>query len=152
MKKISVQRGKFDVSEEISDLVFGTQGVGAVLSFVGVVRAYNDADPLQSMTLEYFPGMTERELERIADEAMIRWDLLGVTIIHRIGELMPSEQIVLVLTASAHRHPAFEGGEFLMDYLKTKAPFWKEEKRMSGTRWIEARSSDEIAAARWDKI
>ena len=151
MKKISVQRDEFDVSEEISNQISGTNGVGAIVSFVGVVRGDNDADRLVSMTLEHFPGMTERELNQIADDANSRWELLGVTIIHRVGELLPGEPIVLVLAASAHRRTAFEAAEFLMDYLKTKAPFWKEERRVSGTRWVDARNSDEVAAARWDK-
>ena len=148
MKNIRVQPDDFDPGFEIAQL--GARA-GAVVSFVGLVRADNLGDRLISMTLEHFPGMTERELERIANEARARWELLGVTIVHRYGELKPGEKIVLVVTAASHRRAAFEAAEYLMDYLKTKAPFWKRELRQSGEYWIEARSSDDDAAARWSK-
>ncbi len=148
MNKIRVQPDDFDPGLEIAQL---SSGAGAVVSFVGLVRAGNSGDMLISMTLEHFPGMTERELERIANEARARWELLGVTVVHRYGELKPGEKIVLVVTAAAHRRAAFEAAEYLMDYLKTKAPFWKRELRQSGEYWIEARSSDDDAAARWSK-
>ena len=148
MKNIRVQPDDFDPGVEIAQL--GAQA-GAVVSFTGLVRADNFGDRLISMTLEHFPGMTERELERIANEARARWKLLGVTIVHRYGELKPGEKIVLVVTAAAHRRAAFEAAEYLMDYLKTSAPFWKRELRQSGEYWIEARSSDDDAAARWSK-
>ncbi|MDZ4739743.1 MAG: molybdenum cofactor biosynthesis protein MoaE [Alphaproteobacteria bacterium] len=148
MNRIRVQPDDFDPGLEIAQL--GAQA-GAVVSFVGLVRAENSGDRLISMTLEHFPGMTERELERIANEARARWELLGVTIVHRYGELKPSERIVLVVTAASHRRAAFEAAEYLMDYLKTSAPFWKQELRQSGAYWIEARSSDDDAAARWSK-
>ncbi len=148
MNKIRVQPDDFDPGLEIAQL---GANAGAVVSFVGLVRAGNSGDMLISMTLEHFPGMTERELERIANEVRVRWDLLGITIVHRYGELKPGERIVLVVTAASHRRAAFEAAEHLMDYLKTKAPFWKRELRQSGAYWIEARSSDDDAAARWSK-
>lgn len=148
MNRIRVQPDDFDPGLEIAQL--GAQA-GAVVSFTGLVRADNFGDRLISMTLEHFPGMTERELERIANEARARWELLGVTIVHRYGELKPGEKIVLVVTAASHRRAAFEAAEYLMDYLKTSAPFWKQELRQSGEHWIEARSSDDDAAARWSK-
>ncbi len=148
MNKIRVQPDDFDPGLEIAQL---GANAGAVVSFVGLVRAGNSGDMLISMTLEHFPGMTERELERIANEVRVRWDLLGITIVHRYGELKPGERIVLVVTAASHRRAAFEAAEHLMDYLKTKAPFWKRELRQSGEYWIEARSSDDDAAARWSK-
>ena len=148
MKNIRVQPDDFDPGIEIAQL---SPDAGAVVSFVGMVRADNLGDELISMTLEHFPGMTERELERIANEAWARWELLGITIVHRYGELKPGEKIVLVVTAASHRRAAFEAAEYLMDYLKTKAPFWKRELRQSGEYWIEARSSDDDAAARWSK-
>ena len=148
MKNIRVQPDDFDPGIEIAQL---SPDAGAVVSFVGMVRADNLGDELISMTLEHFPGMTERELERIANEAWARWELLGITIVHRYGELKPGEKIVLVVTAASHRRAAFEAAEYLMDYLKTKAPFWKRELRRSGEYWIEARSSDDAAAARWSK-
>lgn len=149
MKKISVQREDFDLGQEVS--LLRSSSVGAIVTFSGLVRGESQGEKLHSMTLEHFPGMTERELERIANEARARWDLLGITIVHRYGELKPGEKIVLVVTAASHRRAAFEAAEYLMDYLKTKAPFWKRELRQSGEYWIEARSSDDDAAARWSK-
>lgn len=146
---VRVQRQDFDPGTEIARLHEGRTDVGAVVSFLGLVRGESHGERLISMTLEHFPGMTERELLRIAEEARERWKLSAVTVVHRIGELEPGERIVLVVTAAAHRRAAFEAGEFLMDYLKTKAPFWKRELRASGEHWIEARDSDANAAARW---
>lgn len=146
---IRVQTNDFDPGEEIARLSAGRDDIGAVVSFVGLVRGESHGEKLVNMTLEHFPGMTERELERIADEARARWSLQGVSVVHRIGELKPGERIVLVVTAAAHRRAAFEAAEFLMDYLKTKAPFWKRELRTSGEHWVEARGSDDEAAARW---
>jgi molybdopterin synthase catalytic subunit len=123
--------------------------VGAVVSFVGVVRDVPSEDPLISMTLEHYPGMTERELEKIEAEARGRWPLTGALIIHRVGTLKRGDRIVLVVTASAHRKAAFEAAEFLMDYLKTRAPFWKRETRASGVHWVEAKDTDAAAAKRW---
>jgi molybdopterin synthase catalytic subunit len=146
---IRVQAADFDPGAEIARLQ--RDDAGAIVSFVGVVRGESHGEKLVSMTLEHFPGMTERELERIAAEARSRWSLSGVCVVHRVGELKPGERIVLVVTAAAHRRAAFEAAEFLMDYLKTRAPFWKRELRASGEHWVEARGSDDEAAARWER-
>jgi molybdopterin synthase catalytic subunit len=149
MIRVIVQDDDFDAGAEVARLGSVAGNVGAVVSFVGVVRAESEGEKLLALQLEHYPGMTERELTRIADEARERWKLLGVTIIHRVGTLRPGAQIVLVVTAAAHRQAAFDGCGFVMDYLKTKAPFWKKEARASGEYWVEARSSDDDAAARW---
>jgi len=146
---IRVQRQDFDIGTEIDAVTRGRSDVGAIVSFTGVVRADTEADPLKSMTLEHFPGMTERELQRVEAEARVRWQLLDAAIIHRVGELLPGDRIVLVVAVSQHRSDAFEAASFLMDYLKTQAPFWKRELRQSGEHWVEPRDSDESAAARW---
>lgn len=140
--KISVQREDFDAGVEIRALS-RDPSVGAVASFVGVVREV-------PMTLEHYAGMTEREIAKIVEEAKSRWSVMDATVIHRYGELRPTEQIVLVVVASAHRGDAFAACEFIMDYLKTRAPFWKKERRPEGERWVEARSSDDQAAERWE--
>ena len=145
---IRVQREDFDVNSELATLAREGANVGAIASFVGLVRGDSG---LTSMTLEHYPGMTEREIARHADEAMQRWPLDGITVIHRIGRLARGERIVLVAVASRHRAAAFEACEFLMDYLKTRAPFWKEEERGAKTSWVEAREADESAAERWRK-
>jgi molybdopterin synthase catalytic subunit len=139
--KISVQREDFDPGREIRDLGGGGK-VGAVASFVGLVREV-------PMTLEHYAGMTEREIAKIVDEAAARWKVMDVTVIHRYGELAPAQQIVLVAVASAHRGDAFAACEFVMDYLKTRAPFWKKEHREGGAQWVEAKTSDDEAAQRW---
>jgi molybdopterin synthase catalytic subunit len=146
---VRVQREDFEPGAEIARLQ--REDTGAIVSFAGVVRGESHGEKLVSMTLEHFPGMTERELERIAEEARSRWSLQGVCVVHRVGELKPGERIVLVVTAAAHRRAAFEAAEFLMDYLKTRAPFWKRELRASGEHWVEARGSDDAAAARWTR-
>ena len=146
---VRVQHEDFDPGAEIAKLHAGRSDIGAVVSFVGLVRGESHGERLASMTLEHFPDMTERELQRIADEARVRWSLTDVVVVHRVGELKPGDRIVLVVTAAAHRRAAFEAGEFLMDYLKTRAPFWKRELRASGEHWVEARDSDDDAAARW---
>lgn len=146
---VRVQREDFEPGVEIARLQ--REDAGAIVSFVGVVRGESHGEKLVSMTLEHFPGMTERELERIAKEARSRWSLQGVSVVHRVGELKPGERIVLVVTAAAHRRAAFEAAEFLMDYLKTRAPFWKRELRASGEHWVEPRDSDGEAAARWTR-
>ena len=146
---VRVQREDFDIGAEIAALTRGRSDIGAVVSFAGLVRAEAGEDPLKSMTLEHFPGMTERELKRVEAEARVRWPLLEVAIIHRFGELLPGDRIVLVVTIGHHRAAAFEAASFLMDYLKTRAPFWKRELRASGDAWVEARGSDDSAAARW---
>jgi len=142
---IRVQPEDFDTAAEIARLNAST-GVGAVATFTGHVRA---DDGLIALTLEHYPAMTEREIARHVAEAESRWPLLGVTIIHRVGRLVPGDRIVFVGVASSHRHAAFDACEFLMDYLKIHAPFWKQEERASGTRWVEAKSTDEQAATRW---
>lgn len=152
MIRVCVQAEDFDTGAEVSRLASGGDSVGAVVSFVGVVRGESGGEPLLALQLEHYPAMTERELSRIAREATVRWQLSAVTIIHRVGVLRPKDQIVLVVTASAHRQAAFDGCAFVMDYLKTQAPFWKKETRASGEYWIEARSSDDEAAARWDAV
>jgi molybdopterin synthase catalytic subunit len=140
--KISVQRDDFDLGAEVKALSRDPK-VGAVASFVGVVREVR-------MTLEHYPGMTESELKKIVDEARTRWTIADCTVIHRYGELEPGAQIVLVAVASAHRGEAFAACEFIMDYLKTRAPFWKKEHRAAGPEWVEAKISDDEAAERWD--
>jgi molybdopterin synthase catalytic subunit len=124
--------------------------VGAVASFVGVVRDLNDGDEVSALTLEHYPGMTERSLEEIVSEAKSRWNIYDALIIHRVGTLLPLDQIVLVLVTSAHRGESFKACEFLMDYLKTRAPFWKKEQTSSGERWVDARTTDSVAAMRWE--
>lgn len=146
---IRVQQEDFDIRDEMTKLRGARTDVGAIVSFTGTVRGDEDGDPLLAMTLEHYPGMTERELERIADEAMNRWSLQDCLIIHRYGRLQPGDNIVLVITLSAHRQDAFEAANFLMDYLKTNAPFWKSEERRSGDAWVDAKSSDDEAAERW---
>lgn len=147
---IRIQAEDFDVSTELKHLSANDKTVGALVSFVGLVRDINEGQSIQAMTLEHYPGMTEKALHEIVQAAQQRWPLQGVTIIHRIGDLLPSDQIVLVITASRHRHAAFESADFLMDFLKSKAPFWKKENTPEGSRWVDARESDEIALARWN--
>jgi molybdopterin synthase catalytic subunit len=146
IRNIHVQQEAFDVSDEIAALT--ADGVGAVASFTGLVRG---GDGLTALTLEHYPGMTEREIGRIVDDAESRWPLAGVTVIHRVGRLAVGEPIVLVAVAATHRGGAFEACEFLMDYLKTRAPFWKQEERGGQSRWVEHRTSDADAASRWRK-
>jgi len=146
---VSVQREDFDIAAEIDRLTATDPDIGAVVSFTGLVRQMTGAGPIGAMELEHYPGMTERALEAIVAEARGRWPLQGVRVIHRYGPLKPGERIVLVLTASRHRQAAFEAAEFLMDYLKTRAPFWKKEDHGGDVRWVDARDSDDSAAARW---
>ncbi len=148
---VRIQTEDFDLGAEVARLRARDPRVGAVASFVGVVRDLNDGDSVAGMTLEHYPGMTERSIEAIVAEARQRWDILDALVIHRIGELRPTDQIVLVVVTSAHRGEAFAACEFLMDYLKTRAPFWKKERVASGSRWVEARASDDEAAARWSR-
>jgi molybdopterin synthase catalytic subunit len=148
---IRVQAEDFDVGAELARLTTGRTDVGGVASFVGVVRAVTGAGDLQAMTLEHYPGMTERRLAEIEAEALSRWSLTGSVIIHRYGRLLPGERIVLVATASSHRQAALESCQFLIDWLKTKAPFWKLEESAAGGQWVEARESDDHAAERWRK-
>ena len=146
---IRVQQEDFDIGAEIARLKAGRSDIGAIVAFVGTVR--DQAGAIDEMTLEHYPGMTEAELKRIEAEASARWPLQASLIVHRYGTLKPSENIVLVLTASEHREAAFRAAEFLMDYLKTRAPFWKRESGPQGNRWVEADARDEIAGSRWDK-
>ena len=146
---VRVQREDFDVGAEIKRLTAGRTDVGAIVTFTGTVRGGGDKK-ITSMTLEHYPGMTEAELERVEAEALLRWPLQASLIIHRYGELQPGDNIVLVVTASPHRHAAFQSAEFLMDYLKSRAPFWKKEAGLDGKgEWVDARESDDAATARW---
>lgn len=147
MRTIRIQREDFDAARSAAALTGGDAPAGAIVTFRGIVRG---GDGLSALTLEHYPGMTEREILRHAEEAERRWPLVGVTIVHRIGRLVPGENIVLVAVAAAHRQPAFEAAEFLIDYLKTRAPFWKQEERGATTHWVEARECDDRAAARWN--
>ena len=146
---IRVQEGDFDIGAEVERLKRGRKDVGAVVAFVGAVRDQAGDSEIEAMTLEHYPGMTEHELARIEAEAHARWPLLDSLIVHRTGRMLAGENIVLVVTLSAHRQAAFEAAQFLMDYLKTKAPFWKREETSSGSRWVAARESDEREAGRW---
>jgi molybdopterin synthase catalytic subunit len=148
---IRIQQADFDIAQEIARLSNGRTDVGAVVSFTGICRGTEGGAPIAALTLEHYPGMAEAEIKRRAEEAIARWPLQGLTIIHRFGRIAPGENIVLVVTASSHRQAAFEAAEFLMDYLKTSAPFWKQEESARGTSWIEARDHDDAAAARWTK-
>ena len=148
---VRVQTGDFDAGAEIAGLRAGNPAVGAVASFIGVARDVNDGASVATLTLEHYPGMTERALEDIVGQARARWNVLDILVVHRVGELRPLEQIVLVAVTSAHRGEAFAACEFVMDYLKTEAPFWKRESSPQGERWVEARDSDTDARARWDE-
>jgi molybdopterin synthase catalytic subunit len=152
---IRVQTAPFDCAAEVAALTRGRTDIGAIVTFTGTVRGEAKTPggplPIRSMTLEHYPGMTEAELARIAAKAEARWPLQGTVIIHRVGELYPGEPIVLVIAASPHRHAAFEAASFLMDYLKTSAPFWKKETGLDGVgHWVDARESDDAALAKWD--
>lgn len=149
MATISVQAEDFDIARELSVVRAGNHDIGALVTFTGTVRDVNGS--LNSMTLEHYPGMTEKELERIAQEAETRWPLHGCRVIHRYGTLAPGDNIVLVITASRHRQAAFEAAEFLMDFLKSKAPFWKKETTPEGGDWVDAKESDQEALRRWGK-
>jgi len=148
---IKIQENDFDIRAEIATLRKGDPRVGAVVSFLGTVRDMNDGSQVKGMTLEHYPGMTEKALQEILDQAKARWDIYNTLVIHRVGPLLPEDQIVLVAVASAHRGEAFAACEFIMDYLKTAAPFWKKEDTPKGARWVDARVTDEAAMARWMK-
>ena len=148
---IRIQEGDFDLSAEIAALRKGDPRVGAVVSFLGTVRDMNDGSQVKGMTLEHYPGMTEKALQGILDQAKARWDIYQTLVIHRVGPLLPEDQIVLVAVTSAHRGEAFAACEFIMDYLKTAAPFWKKEDTPEGARWVDARVSDDVALARWKR-
>lgn len=146
---VSIQAADFDLSAEVAALRHEDRRVGAVCAFVGTVRDRNDGDDVASLELEHYPGMTEKSIAAMVEQAFARFDLLGVRVIHRVGLLQPLDQIVLVAVTSAHRGQSFEACEFLMDYLKTQAPFWKKEVTPAGARWVDARVSDDAALARW---
>jgi molybdopterin synthase catalytic subunit len=146
---VRIQTQDFDAGAEIAALRRNRPEVGAIASFIGVCRDANDGAAVTKMTLEHYPGMTERALENIVAEAKSRWNVMEVLVVHRVGELKPADQIVLVVVTGAHRGEAFSACEFIMDYLKTRAPFWKKEETPQGERWVEARSSDDQAAERW---
>jgi molybdopterin synthase catalytic subunit len=147
--RVTIQPGDFDLGAEVAALRAADSGVGAVATFVGTVRDRNEGLGVSSMELEHYPGMTEKAIEAMVDEALFRFDIRGVRIIHRIGLLQPGDQIVLVAVTSAHRAHAFQACEFLMDYLKTQAPFWKKEHTPEGARWVDARVADDDAMQRW---
>ena len=147
--RVTIQAADFDISTEIAFLRQGDARVGAVCSFLGTVRDRNAGDSVSTMELEHYPGMTERSIEGMIDEAMARFDLFAARVIHRVGLLQPLDQIVFVAVTSAHRGESFQACEFLMDYLKTQAPFWKKEQTPEGARWVDARVSDDAALARW---
>ncbi len=149
MSRVSVQRETFDPRVLEDELRAGDPSVGAVVTFLGLMRDSNQGARVASMTLEHYPGMTEKALEGIVDEALARWDLRRVTVVHRVGEIAPLEPIVFVGVASAHRGEAFRACEFIIDYLKTRAPFWKRERTETGDRWVDARDTDEEAGERW---
>jgi len=149
--KISVQAAAFDMAAEVAALYQANPKVGAVASFLGLVRDINEGQGVSAMTLEHYPGMTEKALAQIVEDARARWEVLDACVIHRIGPLYPTDPIVLVAVASGHRGDAFAACEFIMDFLKTRAPFWKKEATSAGEKWVDARESDEHAAARWKK-
>ena len=148
---IRIQQADFDIAREIAALTEARTDIGAVVSFSGICRGSEGTETITALMLEHYPGMAEAEIARHADTAMSRWPLTGLTVIHRVGRIVPGENIVLVLTASKHRQAAFQAAEFLMDYLKAHAPFWKREESADGTGWVEARDHDDDAAARWTK-
>ena len=147
--RVSIQTEDFDLSAEVTRLRASETGVGAVCTFVGTVRDRNDGQSVSTMELEHYPGMTEKSIEAMIDEAFKRFDIFGARVIHRVGLLQPLDQIVMVAVTSAHRGESFQACEFLMDYLKTQAPFWKKEQTPEGARWVDARVSDDAALAKW---
>ncbi len=146
---VRLQREPFDAAAEAAKLTRGRTDVGAMVSFTGICRGDEAGEPIAALTLEHYPGMAEAEIERHVQEANARWPLLGVTVIHRYGRIVPGEDIVLVVTVSSHREAAFAAAEFLMDYLKTRAPFWKQVEKADGTTWVDAKATDDAAAERW---
>ncbi|MCA3070835.1 MAG: molybdopterin synthase catalytic subunit MoaE [Rhodocyclaceae bacterium] len=146
---VRVQAEDFDISSEIRALRAGRSDVGAVASFIGVMRDFNEGSGVTELTLEHYPGMTEKSLQQIVDEAHGRWRLQDALVVHRVGRMRPADQIVLVIALSAHREEALAACAFIMDYLKTRAPFWKKERTAAGERWVESRASDDAAAGRW---
>ncbi|RDH89159.1 MAG: molybdenum cofactor biosynthesis protein MoaE [endosymbiont of Seepiophila jonesi] len=149
MNEIRIQSEPFDPNIEVDILRAGNPAIGGVVSFIGLMRDINEGEAVSTMTLEHYPGMTEKSLQTIVDEANQRWDLLGSRVVHRVGEMKPTDPIVLVAVASTHRGEAFQVCEFIIDFLKTRAPFWKKESTPEGSRWVDARHSDDEAEARW---
>ena len=149
LSRISIQTEDFDLSVEVAALRAQDKRIGAVCTFVGTVRDHNDGLNVSSMELEHYPGMTEKAIEAMIDEAVERFDIYGARVVHRIGLLQPLDQVVLVAVTSAHRGESFKACEFLMDYLKTQAPFWKKEQTPNGARWVDARVADDAALAKW---
>jgi molybdopterin synthase catalytic subunit len=149
LPRVSIQTEDFDLSTEVAALRRENKGIGAVCTFVGTVRDHNEGDEVSSMELEHYPGMTEKSIDAMVDDAFRRFDIFGARVIHRVGLLQPRDQIVLVAVTSAHRGQSYQACEFLMDYLKTQAPFWKKEATPHGARWVDARVSDDVAVARW---
>ena len=147
--RVSIQSADFDLSSEITTLRVQNKRIGAVCSFIGTVRDRNDGSSVSSMALEHYPGMTEKAIEAMIDEALKRFDIFGARVVHRIGLLQPLDQVVMVAVTSAHRGESFKACEFLMDYLKTQAPFWKKEQTPAGARWVDARVTDDVALAKW---
>ena len=147
--RVTIQAGDFNLADEVAALRAGDKRVGAVCSFIGTVRDRSDGNTVSAMELEHYPGMTEKSIEAMIDEALKRFDIRAARVIHRVGLLQPLDQIVLVAVTSAHRGESFKACEFLMDYLKTQAPFWKKEETPEGARWVDARVSDDAALARW---
>ena len=147
---IRVQNDDFNVALEIATMREGNRSIGAIASFIGLMRDFNDGESILSMTLEHYSGMTGKALEKIVNDAMNRWEIIDVVVIHRVGRFAPGDQIVLVIVASAHRAAAFAACEFIMDFLKTLAPLWKKETTLEGERWVDARASDDEAISRWD--
>jgi molybdopterin synthase catalytic subunit len=148
---VRLQREDFDAAAEAATLAHGRSDIGAVVTFTGICRGDERGEPIVALTLEHYPGMAEAEIARHVEDACARWPLMGVTVVHRHGRIRPGENIVLVVTASSHRQAAFAAAEFLMDYLKTQAPFWKQVETKSGAAWVEAKDADDAAAARWQK-
>jgi molybdopterin synthase catalytic subunit len=148
---VRLQREAFDAATETAKMTRGRTDIGAVVTFTGLCRADEHGEPIAALTLEYYAGMAEAEIARHVEEAVSRWPLLGVTVVHRHGRILPGEPIVLVATASSHREAAFAAAMFLMDYLKTRAPFWKQVETVEGTSWVEARTADDAAAQRWSE-
>jgi molybdopterin synthase catalytic subunit len=146
---VRLQREAFDVAAEVERMTRGRTDIGAVVTFTGLCRADENGQPIAALTLEHYPGMAEAEIARHVEEASVRWPLMGVTVVHRYGRIEPGEVIVLVATASSHREAAFAAASFLMDYLKTRAPFWKQVEAAGGTTWVEAKTADDAAAERW---
>ena len=147
--RVSIQAEDFNLNEEIENLCAQDKRIGAICTFTGTVRDRNDGLNISSMELEHYPGMTEKAIEAMVDEAMARFDIFGARVVHRIGLLQPLDQVVMVAVTSAHRGESFKACEFLMDYLKTQAPFWKKEQTPGGARWVDARVSDDAALAKW---